>query len=83
MDICEQSEPQMCLKAIKDDFVEQALTVATVLNTGEHASHPNVVGLQLRDHVLPQASCAEAHPIAEVTNPTAIVLAHIEVVIVA
>ena len=73
----------MRLKPIEYDFIKQTLTVVSVLNTGEHASHSNVVGLQLCDHILPQTPRAEAHTVTEVTDPATIVLAHIEIVVVA
>ena len=53
------------------------------MNAGKSTSHSDVVRLELCDHILPQASCAETHAIAEVADPAPIVLAHVEVVVVA
>lgn len=47
------------------------------------ATHRDVVSLYLSDNVLPEAARAEAYSIAEVTDPAPIVLAHLEVVVVA
>ena len=71
------------MEAIVDDLVQHALTFASVLNTGKCTSHSNVVRLELSDHILPQAPCAETHAIAEVADPAPIVLAHVEVIVVA
>ena len=71
------------MEAIVDDLVQHALTFASVLNTGKRTSHSNVVRLELCDHILPQAPCAETHAIAEVADPAPIVLAHVEVIVVA
>ena len=73
----------MRLELVEDDLVEQALTLLPVLNAGKHSTHANVVRLQLCNDILPQAPRAKAHTVAEVADPAAIILAHIEVVIVA
>ena len=73
----------MRLISVEYDLINQALTLVSVLNTGEHAPHSNIVGFQLCDHILPQTPRTEAYTVAEVTDPATIVLTHIEVVIVA
>ena len=74
----------MHLEVLCNHFVQEALLVRaeTPADRREGTTHRDVVGLELRDHVLPQASGAKAHAVAEVADPAAIVLAHVEVVIV-
>ena len=47
------------------------------------SSHRYVVRFELRDDILSIAASAEANPVAEVADPTAIVFANVEIVIVA
>lgn len=52
------------------------------MQRGKITSHSDKVGLDLRDGVLPEAPRAVAHPVTKVADPAAVVLAHIEIVIV-
>ena len=76
----------MRLKTVVDDFIERTLittVTALLLYARKSATHCDIVCFELRDDILAQTACAEAHPVAEVANPTTIVLTHVEVVIVA
>lgn len=70
----------MLLEVVMDKTVNLGVSFSEGVQT---ATHRNVVGLQLRDYILSQAPRAETNTVAEVTDPTPIVLAHIEVIIIA
>ena len=72
----------MHLEVIKDDFVELTETAAW-LDARQGSTHGQIVGLELRDDILAQTPGAEAHAVAEVADPAAVVFADVEVVIIA
>ena len=47
------------------------------------SSHRYVVRFELRDDILSITASAEADPVAEVADPTAIVFANVKIVVVA
>jgi hypothetical protein len=73
----------MRLKAVKDDFIDLTLALVTKLDACQCTTHAYVIRFQLRDDILAQTPSAEANTIAEVTDPTSIIFAHIKVIIVA
>ena len=83
--IGEEGEPQMSLEVVKDYFVQLTRYLwpaGSRLERWQSSAHRDVVRLQLRDVVLAEAAWARTHPIAELADPTPIVLAHVEVILV-
>jgi hypothetical protein len=81
--IGKKRELEVALEVVEDDFVEQARAVLGRRETLQRAAHGDVIGLDLGDDVLAETARAEADPVAEVADPTPVVLADVEVIVVA
>lgn len=72
----------MRLEIVVDHLIQ--LTVARErLNRLQRSAHGYVVSFDLGNDILVETPSARANSVAEVTNPAAIVFAHVEVVVVA
>jgi len=80
--VAEQSQPEVRLKIVVDHLIQ--LTMAREsLNRLQRSTHGYVVSFDLGNNILVETPSARANSVAEVTNPAAVVFAHVKVVVVA
>ena len=83
MDVRQKSQPEVCLEIVVYHIVKVAAVGRAILQYLKISSHRYVVRFELRDDILSITASAEADPVAEVTDPTAIVFANVKIVVVA